>query len=322
MPRLRRGRRDSRSDVLIPLVAIGVVAAAVVARHLSARGAERAASRGRRYGVDGVLEGAEPIALDGDGTRAVLVLHGFGDTPQTVRYLCEHLHSSGWTVRAPLLPGHGRTLREFAASGADAWIEHARRALRELQHEFGPVPVIGLSMGGAIASVLAADEAGIPALALIAPYVSMPTWLRRVSRVHHALGAAVVYLRGRGERSIHDPAESAQNLAYGFTTPRLVAELHAVVQRARRALPRLRVPTLVVQSREDNRIPPDAAARAFATIGAPVREIEWLDGCGHVVTVDYGRERVFERVSDWIERYGTPPNESLVRRDASVSTNR
>jgi carboxylesterase len=290
------------TGMLIPaLAAIGV--AALVARVLGARAAERESARGRRFRADGLLDGAEPIALDGDGTRAVLVLHGFGDTPQTVRYLCEHLHALGWTVRAPLLPGHGRTLREFAASGSVRWIAHARAELEALVAEFGPVPVVGLSMGGAIASVLADECAEVTALALVAPYVSMPTWLRRVARGHLALGTAVAYLRGRGERSIHDPAESARNLAYGFTTPRLVAELHAVVRRARHALPRLRVPTLVVQSREDNRIPADAAERAYAMLRAPVREIVWLEGCGHVVTVDYGRERVFDLVADWLERY-------------------
>jgi carboxylesterase len=288
--------------VLIPVLAAAGVAV-VAARYFMARGAERAAERARRYRADGVLEGAEPIALDGTGAGAVLVLHGFGDTPQTVRYLCEHLNALGYAVRAPLLPGHGRRVRDFARSSGAEWIAHARQALEELRAEHGAVAVVGLSMGGALASVLAAEPGAVSALALVAPYVSMPNWLRRVASTHHALGACVVYLRGRGDRSIHDAGEAALNLAYGYTTPRLVAELSAVVRRARSVLPALRVPTLVVQSREDNRIPEDAARRAFEMIGAPVKEIEWLTGCGHVVTVDYGRERVFERVAGWLARH-------------------
>ena len=73
------------------------------------------------------------------------------------------------------------------------------------------------------------------------------------------------FLRGGGERSIRDPAEVARNLAYGFTTPRLVFELGRVVDRARAAAPTVSAPTLVVQSRQDNRIPPEAAERAFTS---------------------------------------------------------
>ena len=66
------------------------------------------------------------------------------------------------------------------------------------------------------------------------------------------------------------------------------------------------MPTLVVQSRHDNRIPPDAAARAFEMLGAPVKELAWTDIGGHVITVDVGRERVFALVEDWLVAHGSP----------------
>ena len=76
-----------------------------------------------------------------------------------------------------------------------------------------------------------------------------------------------------------------------------------------------------MQSREDNRIPPEAASRAFAMVGAPVKEMVWLEGCGHVVTVDYGRERVFEQVAAWLDRHaapaGSPRRTSFRRADAA-----
>ena len=60
--------------------------------------------------------------------RAVLLLHGFGDTPQTLHYVADALHAAGYTVRAPLLPGHGRTLAAFGATRAKQWISAARDA--------------------------------------------------------------------------------------------------------------------------------------------------------------------------------------------------
>ena len=47
------------------------------------------------------------------------------------------MHAAGWSVYAPLLPGHGRSLRAFAASGADEWIGAARATLRDVLKRLG-----------------------------------------------------------------------------------------------------------------------------------------------------------------------------------------
>jgi len=68
----------------------------------------------------------------------------------------------------------------------------------------------------------------------------------------------------------------------------------------RAALPRVTAPTLYVQSREDNRLTPEVAARAFASIGARTKRLEMLSGCGHVLTVDFCRDRVAQLVIDFL----------------------
>ena len=246
---------------------------------------------------DGIVFGAAPIDLPADGGAAVLMLHGFGDTPQTLGYLAQAINAQGWTVRAPLLPGHGRTLTDFAASRADDWIESARAEVESLRSRYETVSVIGLSMGGSLATILAAEMSDLAALVLLAPYLSMPTRLRRAALFHHVLGVPLPYLRGGGERSIRDPAEVARNLAYGFTTPRLVFE------RARKAASKVSAPTLVVQSRQDHRIPADAAERAFGLFTASERQLVWTEGNGHIITVDYGRDAIFAAVASWLSTH-------------------
>src|SRR3954451_9119395 len=84
-------------------------------------------------GIDGIIPGAEGFELTrGDDAPAILLLHGGGDTPQTLRYLAEYLYARGYNVRVPLLPGHGRTVREFSTVVADQWMQTARSAYREL----------------------------------------------------------------------------------------------------------------------------------------------------------------------------------------------
>ena len=252
---------------------------------------------------DGIAAGAAPIDLAAEGSNAVLMLHGFGDTPQTLEYLATFINARGWAVRAPLLPGHGRTLDAFAATRASDWIGFAREELARLQARYDTVAIVGQSMGGSLATILAAEASNVPALVLLAPYLSMPTRLRRAANFHHLLAVVLPYLRGGGERSIRDPSEVARSLAYGFTTPRLVFELARVVNYARAAAPSVSAPTLVVQSRQDNRIPADAAERAFSLFTARERRMMWTEGNGHIITVDYGRQAIFAAVADWLEAH-------------------
>jgi carboxylesterase len=290
--------------MLLPLAAVAT--AAYAARALVARRTERTSAARLRPGADGIVPGAGPIELEGRGRGAALLLHGFGDTPQTLTYLAEHLNAQGWAVRAPLLPGHGRSLRAFAESRAEHWLSAAREGLAAMRARHGPVALVGLSMGGALATILAAEQQDTPAIALVAPYLSMPTLVQRVARAHHLCTPFAPYLAGRGERSIHDPSERPKNLAYGMSTPRLLFELLQVVRLARAAAPQVGAPTLVVQSREDNRIPADAGERAYALFQAPVRRLVWLEGCGHLITVDYGRDRVFAAVEEWLGEHAPP----------------
>ena len=280
------------------------------ARQYAAWRRERLSERMLPRGDDGIIRGAEPVALDGGGRGAVLLLHGFGDTPQAVRDLAAALAERGWSARAPLLPGHGRSLADFARSRASHWIAHARRELEALRERHEEVHLVGLSMGGAIAAILAAEDAAAGraprSLSLLAPYIDMPRPVRRLARCHRLFTPFVPYAAGRSERSIHDPEAAARTLGYGALTPRLLRELLRVVDRAHDALPRVTSPTLWVQSIHDNRLAPQSARVGFDRVGAAEKRMEWLDGCGHVITVDYEHLRVTGLVADWLAAHSRP----------------
>ena len=55
------------------------------------------------------------FSMEGSREDGILLLHGFTATPGTMRPLGEALHrDTGFTVYAPLLPGHGLTPEEIA----------------------------------------------------------------------------------------------------------------------------------------------------------------------------------------------------------------
>ncbi len=297
--------------MLLLTILSSALAVVLLWRTLLARRIERAVAERLPTGVDGIIPGAEAITLGPPrGRDAVLLLHGFGDTPRTLEYAAALLHERGYSVHVPLLPGHGRTLRAFADSRAEQWTSAARSALASMRERYERVSLVGLSMGGALATLLADGDAGLPALVLVAPYLDAPPLVRRLARWHRAVAIGAPYLSGSNPRSIHDDAERARSLAYGAMTPRLLAELTRLADRARAALPRVVSPTLIVQSREDTRVAPRIAERAFALLGAREKRLVWMEGCGHIITVDRRRDEVLAHMAEWLDAHARPERQS------------
>jgi carboxylesterase len=261
-------------------------------------------------GDDGIVLGAEPVHLHGSASHAALLVHGFGDTPQTVRQLAEYLHGThGWTVRAPLLPGHGRSLDAFDASGAAQWRTAVHREYAALCATYPKVVLVGLSMGGALVTLEAADAPALPALVLLAPYLTPPARAERLAPLAGVLNLLSPYLRGGDrEKSIFDPTARARVLGYSASPPKRVRDLVSVAHDARFAAAAVRAPTLLVHSRTDYRIPAELAARHPGYFsGAALVDMDWVDGAGHVITVDYGCERVWARTAEFLALHAGAP---------------
>lgn len=302
---------------MLPALVAALIAGAIWrARHLKAL--EAMTYQHRRLGADGVVIGGEAFVLERPGAPAILLLHGAGDTPQSLRYLATALHARGFHVVVPLLPGHGRTVRDFNRVTADALTNAARANYDAVRATHEWVGVIGLSMGGALAVQLAAERSDIPAIGLLAPYLTMPKRIERAAIVSHLWGPILPIIRSTEGRSVLDPNEQAQNLAYGFFTPGALRALRDTVRRAFERLPHVQVPTLVIQSREDNRITPADAERAFQLIGSSDKRLEWITGAAHIITVDYGREAVFAQLAAFMESH-VPPRARVARRVTSDS---
>jgi carboxylesterase len=252
---------------------------------------------------DGIIAGAETIDLQGANSNGVLLLHGFGDTPQTLGLLADHLHGAGFGVRAPVLPGHGRSVEAFTRSRRVEWLDFARQELVGLRRRYPSVAILGLSMGGAIASLLAAENSDLRTLVLVAPYLGMRLSYRVISAVSWIWGPFAGTVKSNSPRSIHDPAERAKNLGYGVYNGRLLYELWRLTYQARRALPLIHIPTLLIQSREDPRIALSIAERSFELLGTADKRLVLTVGAGHIITVDNGRERVFQAVREWLETH-------------------
>lgn len=126
------------------------------------------------------IPGAEPWSADGDDV-GVLVLHGFTGSPKSVTPWAKELAAQGWSIRVPLLPGHGTRWQDMNLTTWEDWYSEADRALRDLQSRCRRVFVMGLSMGGSLSLRLAENHGDdIAGLALVNPAVHTERWDRHL----------------------------------------------------------------------------------------------------------------------------------------------
>jgi len=242
-----------------------------------------------------------PIAL-GEGSRAVLLLHGLTGTPYEVEPIARFLHARGFAVRAPLLAGHG-SLADLERSSRFDWLATAEHALADL-HEGGrrQVVALGTSMGGLLALRLAALQPDAVAGVVAA---SVPLELPAVQRSAIAVLARLrrIPLLGRMIGTLPKDApdvrverESRQSPSLrGFPFPAL-AELVALQREVNELLPEVRAPLLLLHGELDHSAPASHSARIAQRVGSSRVRSVLLPRSFHILGRDLDRDQVCAEV--------------------------
>jgi esterase/lipase len=70
------------------------------------------------------------------------------------------------------------------------------------------------------------------------------------------------------------------------------------------ALSKVKVPVLLIHSKDDPYVPPDSMPNIYERLDPSRREMLWVTGRGHVVTRDAARQQVFEAAAAFIQKVG------------------
>ncbi|CAB4662765.1 MAG: alpha/beta fold hydrolase [Actinobacteria bacterium] len=89
------------------------------------------------------------------GKIGVLVIHGFGGSPVSVRPWAQSFNNSGYSVSVPRLPGHGTNWQDLNSTAAADWFAVIEKSFTDLKAKSDHVFVAGFSNGGALALRLA-----------------------------------------------------------------------------------------------------------------------------------------------------------------------
>ena len=239
-----------------------------------------------------------PFLLEG-GSTGVLLLHGFTGSPPEMRLVGDYLHERGFTVFAPLLPGHGTSVEELNESKWTDWVDCAADALAELRARCERVFVGGLSMGSLLAIYLAGHNA-LPGAILYSPAVKVANRLIHLAPILKYL----VPKKPKSKRSdLTDPEAEKRKWSYDAFPSFAAHELLKLMCRAHRLLPQVTCPLLIIHSTGDETIQASAAEFTCKRAGSPDKQLITLHNSGHVITVDSEWRRVAEETYRFIQAH-------------------
>ena len=245
-----------------------------------------------------------PIYKSGRKDKAVLLLHGFTGTPDHMRHLANHFSRLGWTVAAPLLAGHGSTPEHLNKTGWQDWYHTAETAFLELKEKHGEVYVCGLSMGGLLTLKLAKNHGqNIKAIASLAAPLFLEKWVHLALPLITLSPIGLFYkYQPKGEPDIKDPQARKNFWSTSSLPVSGVKSITKLQKQLGKDLPKITTPTLLIHSRYDSTAPYESMHAIAQKLSSQITETVTLENSYHVITIDYEKELVTEKVGAFFEK--------------------
>ncbi|MEA4811841.1 MAG: alpha/beta fold hydrolase [Anaerolineaceae bacterium] len=231
-------------------------------------------------------------ALDFPGGQdGIVLLHGFTASPLEVKPLALALHEHGYTVSAPLLPGHGTHPDDLNKTHYTEWIETAQEAIQALKAKCQRVFIGGESMGGLIALRIAELDLELAGVMIYAPALkAFHLWATPFAKYF------VKYLA----KSTDD-----NNLiwsGYGVYPLRAGHEMLKLQRITQKELAKIAQPLLLVTTEKDTMVPQYVSQTIMNTIRSNQKEHLTLKESSHCILIDMEKEAAVHKTLEFLSK--------------------
>lgn len=240
-----------------------------------------------------IIPSTEPFYFPGNEIGCLLI-HGFTGTPKEMRWMGEYLAGQGYSVLGVRLAGHATSPADLQHTSWRDWVASVEDGWHLLSGSARCIFLCGLSMGGALSLYFAAQRTVAGIVAMSTPY-DMPDEIPDVDQLIQDMPYII-----KGMPNWFDQEALRDHISYREYPSRTLGELRELLAETRMALPNVEAPVLLMHSRQDSTVLPDHLQKIYNLLGSPDKRRLWLDDCGHVITRDMQRQRVFQEAAAFI----------------------
>ena len=256
---------------------------------------------------------------------AIVFAHAMFEFKEDFFDYAGRLAEGGFVVLAPDMRGYGASEGNRYGCDQEQWAADVASAMDYLETrpevESGRFGLVGRSAGGtAVLRVAARPDPRVRAVVCLAATVQ--TTLSAAERaLCGVLGAAGAVKRAFTGSDLRVNLVSLANVMVLTEDPAVERHFHSAPQvmdafkhvpfpgvlggffvDIRDGLPRVQAPTLVIHGARD-RMEPASGARVLYDALTCEKELHVIEGSGHLIHLDYGKEEVFALLLDWFRRY-------------------
>lgn len=251
-----------------------------------------------------IIPTAEPFLFLGEPSKpACLLIHGFTGTPKEMRWMGEFLNQQGYTCLGVRLAGHATDPEDMIRSNWTDWTASVEEAYHLLRGLTDNVYLMGLSMGG-ILSLLMSTKLDVKGVVTM----STPYKLPDDPRLRHVdwIAKMIPYMPKSNEEpgsSWFDKEAWKDHVSYPQNPVRSIGQLNKLLGEMRATLPEVRVPVLLIHSKDDRYVLPDNIDLIYeGLVNAKDKTKLYVTGSGHVVPRDAARQEAFQYGLEFLQR--------------------
>jgi carboxylesterase len=220
-----------------------------------------------------------------------------------MRWIGEFLNLQGYTCLGIRLAGHATDPEDMIRSNWSDWAVSVEDGYHLLRGVSDTVFFIGLSMGGVLSLLMSTrlDVTGVVAM-------STPYKLPDDPRLKYIdwISKLVPYMPKSNEApgtGWFDKDAWKDHISYPQNPVRSIGQLNKLLAETRRALPQVRVPVLLLHSKDDRYVLPANTELVYADlVNVSDKTKIYITGSGHVLPRDAARQQTFQYALDFIHR--------------------
>ncbi len=199
-----------------------------------------------------------------------IIIHGFGGNIEEVMPLAQRLTEEGYNVVCPSLKGHTGRRKDLKGVTYLDWIESGELELRKLLETCERIYLIGFSMGGLIALLLAAKYkvAGVVTL-------NSPIYYWDIKRIMINLWEDLKYKKPENMKHY---LQSSRKFPFSA-----MLYFRVLLSKSKAIMKEVHCPVFIAQALQDDTVRKSSAKYIYEHLAAKLKTVKYYDHSGHLI---------------------------------------